>query len=279
MEAVFIQPGRRPNPPHPAAMTPAAMTLAAVTPAAGMPAAGMPAAATPAARRAAQHARQGAGGAALSSVREVSVRALDELKRAPTAVRVGLIAGISVAVLVVGVLGLVTIAGGRSTPATASATPSASAASPLIPIQEYHDADLNVTVNVPAGWAKTTNGSYVDFTDPQDRGRRLRLNVEKAGGTAQQFLGVAERGLKDPAKKTCAAPYARVDLRDVELSRQPAAELEYTCGQGDQTRHAIWRATVLGGKAYSFFVTVPAPRFAESVAIYQELVRSFRIDT
>jgi serine/threonine protein kinase len=257
MEAVFIQPGRRPNPP-PAPPVPGI---------------------NPASRRAAQHARPGASDAALSSARELSARALDELKKAPRAVRIGLVAGVSVAVLAAGVVGVVAMAAERSTPGTGAARPSASAAGSLIAVDAYHDADLNVTVNVPKGWTKSTNGSYVDFTDPQDKGRRLRINVERAGGNAQQFLGVAERGLKDPAKKTCAVPYARVDLRDVQLAGQPAAELEYKCGQGDQMRHAIWRATVIRGKAYSFFVTVPASRFDESMAIYQEMVRSFQIDT
>jgi hypothetical protein len=68
-----------------------------------------------------------------------------------------------------------------------------------------------------------------------------------------------------------------VALRDVQLDGRPAAELEYTCGQGDKMRHGIWRAVVVDGRSYHFFLTVPDSRFAESKIIFDEMVRSFRL--
>lgn len=157
----------------------------------------------------------------------------------------------------------------------AKPTASAVSAAPLLPVQEYRDS-RGFVVNVPSTWTKGSSKSYVDFTDPSDATRRLRVNVESAGGTAQQFLEVAERGLKKTTG-TCPAPYAQVGLRSVLLDGHEASELEYTCGSGAQMRHGVWRALVFGGKAYGFFVTVPDSRFTESKVIYEEMVRSYHL--
>jgi hypothetical protein len=272
MEPVFIQPGRRPTPAPGQRPTPADESV----PGAGGPEHGAPG---PGQRRAPQHSRPGAGDAALTSVRKASGRAIGELRRAPRTVRIGLIAVVSVLALAIGAVGVVVLSTGSGKPARTGSSPGPSVASPLIAIQEYRDSGRNFAVNLPSGWTKNSTTSYVDFVDPQDKGRWLRINVEKAGGTARQFLDVAERQLKDPARRSsCAAPYNRLGLHDTDLAGHPAGELEYTCGQGVQMRHAIWRATVVDGKAYGFFVTVPASRFDESVAIYREMVRSFRIE-
>ncbi|HEX6872676.1 MAG TPA: hypothetical protein VF163_16385, partial [Micromonosporaceae bacterium] len=155
--------------------------------------------------------------------------------------------------------------------ASASAGPSVSEA-PLIAVQEYQDS-RGIAVNVPKGWKKSTGGSYVDFTDP-DGGRKVRINVENTSVTAKKFLQQAETGLRNPSR--CPSPYAQMALREVTLAGQPAAELEYTCGTGDSMRHGIWRAVVVDGKAYHFYLTVPDPAYAESNVIFAEMVRSFR---
>ena len=94
-----------------------------------------------------------------------------------------------------------------------------------------------------------------------------------APATAQKFLTTAETGLKKPS--ICPSPYARVALIDSELGKQPAAQLEYTCGSGDAKRHGIWQAVVVDGKAYHFYLTVPDSRFDESKVIFEEMLRSF----
>ena len=42
-------------------------------------------------------------------------------------------------------------------------------------------------------------------------------------------------------------------------------------------RHGLWRAIVINGKAYHFYLTVPQSRVDESQVIYQELVASFTL--
>jgi hypothetical protein len=184
-------------------------------------------------------------------------------------------------VVLVLVLGIVAAAGLFSSDpqTTAGANTGRSSApaanTPLIEVQEFKD-NRGITINVPKNWTKTTNnGGYTDFTDPNDRNRRLRINSE-GGKTAQNFLEVAEGRLKS-GQSSCADPYARVQLREIQLDGREGAELEYTCGSGDQQRHALWGAVVVGNKSYHFFLTVPESKFEESKIIYQEMARSFKV--
>ena len=153
----------------------------------------------------------------------------------------------------------------------ASGSAASAPATPLIDAQEYRDR--GIAVNVPKAWTRSGAGSYVDFTDPASA-RWIRINIEQTGATAMQFLRNAETGLQNPSR--CAAPFTEVGLREAELAGRPAAELEYTCGTGDTKRHGIWRAVVVDGSAYHFYLTVPDARFAESKIIFDEMVRSFQ---
>ena len=158
----------------------------------------------------------------------------------------------------------------NANPPGASSTPTATAQTPLIPVQEY--VDKGFAVNVPKDWTKSATSSYVDFVEAGGA-RKIRINVEATTSTAQKFLTTAETGLKRP--NICPSPYTRVALIDSELAKQPAAQLEYTCGTGDAKRHGIWQAVVVDGKAYHFYLTVPDSRFDESKVIFDEMVRSF----
>jgi eukaryotic-like serine/threonine-protein kinase len=159
-------------------------------------------------------------------------------------------------------------------PGAGPTTPAATATGPAFPVQEYRD-DRGLVVNVPQNWTKS-GSSYIDFADPAG-GRKVRINVETAGGDAEKFMGTAENGLKTKPS-VCTAPYQRVALRtDIQLDGQPSAELEYTCGEGADMRHGIWRAIVANGKAYYFYLSVPDSGFADSKVIYDEMVRSFHL--
>jgi eukaryotic-like serine/threonine-protein kinase len=197
------------------------------------------------------------------------------LRGLPSRVRLAIGAGGALAV----VLATAVVAGltaGVPAPAKPAARPPASANQPLIPVQQYADATRGITVNVPKTWQKEAAQSYVDFVDPDDRGRRLRINVEAVGrADARQFLVTAENGLKNPRR--CPAPYQQVSLQKARLAGRDGALLEYTCGSGDQMRHGIWTATVLNGKTYHFFLTVPDSEFNTSKVIFDEMARSFRI--
>jgi serine/threonine protein kinase len=186
-----------------------------------------------------------------------------------------IVAAVLVLIVVVGagvlLKGVLSGSGPSGGPTGAPTTPAATAATPLIPVQEY--ADRGMAVNVPKDWTKSASSSYVDFVEAGGA-RKIRINVEPTTATAQKFLATAETGLKKPS--ICPSPYTRVALIDSELAKQEAAQLEYTCGTGDGKRHGIWEAVVVDGKAYHFYLTVPDSRFDESKIIFQEMLRSFR---
>ncbi|MFV2017196.1 serine/threonine-protein kinase [Micromonospora sp. LOL_023] len=148
---------------------------------------------------------------------------------------------------------------------------------PPFETQTYDDRGLSV--NVPDGWVKTGGeGVWVDYTDPDDSGRRVRILVENAGPSTRPmpFLRAAGDRLSTN-QGSCKDPYQELALIEAEVAGQPSAELEYTCGTESERRHGIWRALVANGKAYSFFLTTPDARFDESKPIFDEMVRSFEL--
>ena len=106
------------------------------------------------------------------------------------------------------------------------------------------------------------------------RAALLRLMVSVAAPSLP--LPGGERTSVRRPETSVPAPFTEVGLREATLAAQPAAELEYTCGEGDGKRHGIWRAIVHDGNAYHFYLTVPDARFGESKIIFDEMVRSFQ---
>ncbi|MBX6357552.1 MAG: protein kinase [Micromonosporaceae bacterium] len=183
-------------------------------------------------------------------------------------------------VLVLGTVALLNMGGSpeRAQPVAQSSQPPAD--QPSFSVQQY--SGRGISVNVPAGWQKKAPAKavYVDYTDPDDPQRRVRILVEKTGGDdPAKFLSVAGDRLDRNASGSCDQPYHELNLAaDVQLDGQPAAELEYTCGEGDEQRHGIWRAVIQDGHAYSFYLTVSESRFEESKPIYDEMVRTFKLN-
>ena len=76
------------------------------------------------------------------------------------------------------------------------------------------------------------------------------------------------------------AGYQQVGLHDGKLAGHDGAILEYTCAPPNaQPRHGIWQTVVVGGQAYQVTLSTTANRFDESRAIFDEMVRSFRLAT
>jgi len=230
-------------------------------------------------QRSAPPRREGVGrrrarssGAVMADQVASRVRALSREARQPTTrARVIVGAGL-VAVLALAGIGAMSgwFAGHANPGGPGATTPAPSADTPLIAVQEFRER--GIAVNVPKDWERSDNGSYVNFTDPAG-GRKIRINIEAASGTAQRFFQTAETGLKKPS--ICPSPYKRVALVDAKLAGKDGAQLEYTCGSGNGMRHGIWRAVVVDGKAYHFYLTVPDPQFADSKIIFDEMTRSF----
>jgi eukaryotic-like serine/threonine-protein kinase len=206
----------------------------------------------------------------------------DRAKRAPGWAKVAVAAALAV-VLFVGIGAAIGLFSGDDQPQGKGPTGNATSAPPKPAFEvEAFNHPGGITVNVPKGWKPTKLGDaaapYFDIVDPNDAGRRIRINIEKSTKTPKAFLEAAESRLKTNAS-SCEQPYERVNLADADqvLDAQPAAVLEYRCGAAEKQRHALWDAVVVNGKAYHFFVTVPEARFTESRAIFEEMVHSFKL--
>jgi hypothetical protein len=213
--------------------------------------------------------RPGAVGGAITGVRRAGATAFGTVRAWPRRLKVLAAAGLVAAVLLVPVL--VANLGDEPSPsanAGPSGEPSASPSAQAFPVQAY--SERGVSVNVPAGWRKATARSYVDFVDPTDSDRRIRILVESSKAEPTRFMEVAENRLK---RSDNCKPYTQIAFGEEELALQPAAELEYTCG----SRHGVWRATVVDGKAYSFYLSTREDQFEDSRAIFDEMVRSFQL--
>ncbi|WP_433370658.1 serine/threonine-protein kinase [Actinoplanes sp. CA-142083] len=190
-----------------------------------------------------------------------------------------LIAGGGALALVIVLVLVISLSGGGSgTPTTPVAQPGASqAAASDVQTQDYQGND-KVSVKVPAGWKRAASGNYVDYVDPGDKQRKVRVLVEPGSIKPQRFVSETAPGTLKKSK-ACPSPYKQVDTADVEVSGQPGAQFEYTCGSGDAMRHGIWRMTTAGGSMYSFYLTTSDASFADSKKYFDAMVESFKINS
>lgn len=159
-------------------------------------------------------------------------------------------------------------------PQAAEASPTAAAAPP---IEMQEQTAKGITLQVPLGWEKKSGGSYVEWVDPDDEGRKVRVIAEKWSGTAARWASTAQNFLRTKST-SCEQPYKRLKQEELEIEGNPAVEFEYTCGEGETMRHGRWRAVIRDGKAYSFYLSATHARFAESEPIYIQMANSFRLD-
>ncbi|WP_116503938.1 serine/threonine-protein kinase [Micromonospora sp. B006] len=199
---------------------------------------------------------------------------LGRVKAWPRKVQLAAAGGLAV-VLLVSVIAL-TSGGDDAPPPIVGTLPSNSAAA----APEMQEQTVKgVTIQVPKGWQRQTGGLYVDYVDPADEGRKVRVIAEPWGGTSISWAEFASRNLnKNSAKsKSCPAPYTEISVSEQPLAGQTAGQLEYTCGEGESMRHGIWRGLVKDGKVYSFYLSSTDARFAESKPIFDAMVGSFQL--
>jgi serine/threonine protein kinase len=182
--------------------------------------------------------------------------------------------GVTLAVLIALIL-VITLPGGDdpSAPPAAGGRPSQAPVSANFPTQEYSDRGLSV--RVPKGWTRKSGGVWVDYVDPKDKLRKVRILVESAKTTPDKFLGDGAENTLRTRSTNCPKPYKRVSLDPTTIAGQDGAVLEYTCGSGPEGRHGKWGAVIQGGKAYSFVLTTTEEKFADSAPIFDEMLRSY----
>ncbi|WP_127498126.1 serine/threonine-protein kinase [Actinoplanes solisilvae] len=214
---------------------------------------------------------------AVAATKEGTGRAVETVKGWPRNKQL-IAGGGALAVVIVLVLVFSLTGSGGDEPQTPTAAPTGNAAVQpgAVPTQEYNDR--GISVQVPKGWTRKASGDWVDYADPKDAKRKVRILVEKASSkaTPSSFLGVAENTLKTRST-SCTDPYSRVALNKTTISEREGAVLEYTCGDGAEARHGLWGAIISGGKAYSFYLTTKESQFAASKPIFDEMIKSYAL--
>ncbi|MEV0002482.1 serine/threonine-protein kinase [Micromonospora sp. NPDC050980] len=199
---------------------------------------------------------------------------LGRVRAWPRKVQLAAAGGLAV-VLLVSVIAL-TSGGDDAPPPVVGTLPSASATPP---VEMQEQSVKGMTIQLPKGWQRQTGGLFIDYVDPDDDGRKVRVIAEDWGGTSISWAEFASRNLKKNStkSKTCPAPYTEVSVTEQPLAGQTAGQLEYTCGEGEDMRHGIWRGLVRDGKVYSFYLSSTDARFAESKPIFDAMVDSFQL--
>jgi eukaryotic-like serine/threonine-protein kinase len=210
---------------------------------------------------------------AVNGVRSTTARAVTTVKGWPRNKQLAA-GGAGLVVLVLIVVAFSLGGGGGDTKPTAQATSPAAPVNASFETQLYKDR--GITVKVPKTWHRSAVGSWVDYADPNDSKRKVRILVEKSGGTPTSFLNVAENGLRTKST-SCPKPYKRVSLKPATISGEDGAILEYTCGTGESARHGLWGAVVTNGHAYSFYLTTKESQFAESKPIFDEMLSTYAL--
>jgi hypothetical protein len=140
----------------------------------------------------------------------------------------------------------------------------------------------SVKVLVPKGWKPAKSGTYVDYRDPDNADRWLRINIYKPARKPTSEFESAEKYFKDAAKKRCQQDtYVRVELSDQKLGTiETAGQLEYQCTPPDkEQRHALWRIGVDGGVAYHVYLSTLESTFAADRPVFDKAIESFAIAT
>jgi hypothetical protein len=141
--------------------------------------------------------------------------------------------------------------------------------------QDYK-GDKAVTVKVPKSWERGSGGSWVDYVNPEEKSTKVRVLVEKGSIPPRKFADTTAPGTLKKSK-ACPKPFNHLGTTDVEVSGLPGAQFEYTCGEGDDMRHGIWRQTTTDGKMYSFYLTTTESQFADSKQYFDEMAKTFTL--
>jgi eukaryotic-like serine/threonine-protein kinase len=178
--------------------------------------------------------------------------------------------------LVVVVLALVfAFSGGDDAPPPAAGGSTDKPVQASFETQDYQ-GNRAVSVKVPKGWKRNAAGNWVDYVDPDDSQRKVRILVENGSITPRRFAeSTAQATLRN--SKNCPKPFKPVEVTDVQVAGHDGAQLEYTCGSGDTMRHGIWRETTVNSKMYSFYLTSTDATFAESKKFFDEMTRTFTL--
>jgi serine/threonine protein kinase len=211
---------------------------------------------------------------AVGAVRETTARAVATAKGWPRSTQ--LIAGGGALAVLVLVL-VFAFSGDDAAPPPDQQRPNAgSQVVPAAVSTQDYKGDKDVTVKVPKGWTRSAAGAWVDYTDPDDKSTKVRILVEPGSIAPRKFAETTAPGTLKKSK-ACPKPFNNLGVTDAEISGLPAAQFEYTCGEGDDMRHGIWRQTTTDGRMYSFYLTTTEAQFADRKQYFDEMAATFAL--
>jgi len=140
---------------------------------------------------------------------------------------------------------------------------------------KYQSTSGGYELDVPEGWARTTQGTDVSFVDKLD-GVKVTLTNAAAAPTAQNAQANEVAALQKAGR---AVQVTRV--QDVKLPNEQAVFVEYT--SNSDPNPVTGKQVRLENNAYFFFkngklatLTLWAPLGADNVDQWQQIAQSFR---
>jgi hypothetical protein len=214
----------------------------------------------------------GSASTAAAALTALPARLAGSVRSWPRQLRIAVAAG-TVAVALLASVAWAVLGSGDDPVNTGAVTPSAPAESAPNPSLKSI-THRGVTLDVPVGWKVSKGSTYIDYRDPKDSDRWLRINVTDEKD-ATKALQSADRRF---AKETCKTAYTKVGLTEAKLGGVDGAQLEFLCTpQGKEPRHAIWRIAVINGKARHVYLSTWETSFAQDKAVFDTALASFRV--
>lgn len=186
---------------------------------------------------------------------------------------------LAVAAGVVAVLALATVSWAvlnrDNAPAVTQPTTGPTAGPTSTPIAVQAVTFKGITVNAPAAWKQSPQGSYLNIEEPTDGDRWLRLNAVTSERNARNALQSAEN---NSLKKTCDGGYQQIALTEQDLGGTKGAQLEFLCTpKGKAQRHGIWRIAVINGSARHLYLQTWETTYAKDKAVFDAALASFKV--
>jgi hypothetical protein len=183
------------------------------------------------------------------------------------------VAGIVVALVGAALLLGQLLGGGTpSTPAQADRKPSAPARTPLPDgWHRYTDPTAGWSVGVPDTWVPVTSSGGVRIDDPAS-GRYVLVMPGSASGTASGYLRTLESSFA-----SSHPDYQRLGLsRATVAGVDDAADWEFSYSDQGAALHALDRAVVVDGQAYSVWFQSHADDWTAAADVRETVLASFR---
>jgi len=210
----------------------------------------------------------------VATVRENTAKAVTTVQGWPRNTQLAAAGGALVAIIAL--ILVISLTGGDDAPPPTAQPPAGDQVVPASFATQDYKGNKAVSVKVPKDWTRSADGNWVDYIDPANKSRKVRVLVEPGSISPRKFAETTAPGTLK-GSKACPKPFKHLGTTDVEIAGLTGAQFEYNCGSGDTMRHGIWAQTTTGGKMYSFYLTTTESQFAASKQYFDEMAETFTL--